>query len=716
MNSRKLWQDWFAGYDQLPLACLLLDQECNVLAQNRAAKIELGTIEVDCKLTQICPEQSASLTAWLGQQVDGPLKLELLDHSGIKLFVLHQQPYHMSDGRRVNIVTVQPLAELSRLYEPIELYRTVYKFSTQAICATSHAGLVRSCNPAFEKLFNCRSDYVIGKSIETVLAVPGQMEYHALLVEIARDRRLATRLVKATRHQRDGSEETFPCRLQVTQSKINGTGGYLHFFEDISDQVYVEKTLRQAANVDPLSGVLNRTGFNQLYSQAFEEVRRKGEPLTLAYIDLDRFKYVNDQYGHEYGDQLLKYAAERLVGSVKRSDIVARLGGDEFAVIIRGEMAPPILEVVATKMMQALGRPYTLGEVRYRCTCSIGLARYPEDAMEMESLIKAADNAMYIAKTSGRNQYRFYNREVQKTVAQRQQHVRDIELALEHHRIRPWYQPIYDMQSGTVIGLEALARRINNQQEEELPDSFIPLIEESEAMITLGLEIARQAVLMLDLLARSNIHLPININLSSFQLRSVRIIDYLCEIKEKKPGVVDWLKLEITETLLIDSDNNVIDHLRRLQEAGYRLVLDDFGTGHSSISTLRALPFEGVKIDKSFIADIKPGGADNNKLLVALLQLVKAVDLEVVCEGVEEQEQIDFVTSQQCRFGQGFYYAKPMPAAAALSFLKGRGKGRGPGEGNSGGSRVKAQPKGAGARSDSNQSFFKQLWSYPNVS
>lgn len=655
-----------AAYDALPLACWVVDRDTLVVAQNRTAKLHIGSVELGVRAAALCSDGDR-LDGWLRSGAGEPLRADLNSRLGALPMVLYQQTAALAERGSILIVAV-PFNELALFSEELAIYRSAYRGSGQATAVTGADGALTSANPAFVALFGGATDKLLGKPLEALLPAPMAREYRAMLVELARESGTVSRRLVARRSPDASERREFPCQWQ---SLPTGDGGYLHFITDITEQVAAEQTLRAAANSDPLSGVMNRTGFNQAFSHAFSEAQRKGEPLAIAYIDLDRFKYVNDHYGHDCGDHLLKCAAERLQACVKRSDIVARLGGDEFAVIMRGEVPVAVTEGIALKIVQALGRPYSLGGINHRCTCSVGLASYPGDAMDMSGLLKAADSAMYVAKANGSNQFRFHNREVQLHQAQRQQKIREIELALEHHRMVPWYQPIVDLRSGQVVGLEALARRINSDGEAECPETFIGLIEQSDAMLRFGLEIARQVAQQVELLLVADIDLPVSINFSSYQMRSPRTRDYLVDLAERAPEIAARIKLEITETLLIDNDNTVVEHLQALAAHGYRLVLDDFGTGHSSISTLRALHFDGVKIDKSFIADIPAQGAvqPTNLLLNALLKLVQAVGGEIVCEGVEQPHQAAYLLEQGCRFGQGYLYAEPMPRGEIGRYL-----------------------------------------------
>ncbi|WP_338086341.1 putative bifunctional diguanylate cyclase/phosphodiesterase [Marinomonas algarum] len=344
--------------------------------------------------------------------------------------------------------------------------------------------------------------------------------------------------------------------------------------------------MQDAAFKDPLTGIDNRLSFNHKLNDLFIEAQRQGEQLSIFFIDLDKFKFVNDQYGHDYGDALLIEVAKTLKSSTHDQHFVARLGGDEFVILIQNNNPKYHLESIAKRILSGFSRPFLLKDLNYKCSCSIGIAQYPDDAMTQTDLLNAADNAMYMAKNSGRNDFAFYNDEEQKIIKLNDSQFYKIEKTIEDDEMHLHFQPIHNMVTGEVHSFEALARYQDQDGVLHHAEDFISIIENNPIIHKLGVDQIKEIRRHLKVLKYHGVQLPISINLSSYQVKSTAIIEQLELVAKKSPDLIRLLKIEVTETMLFENDAIAVKNLNYISKLGFSLILDDFGTGHSSIYSL----------------------------------------------------------------------------------------------------------------------------------
>lgn len=443
----------------------------------------------------------------------------------------------------------------------------------------------------------------------------------------------------------------------------------VHVKRDITEKRQAADAIEQMAYFDALTGLPNRRLLLDRLKKTIAQAKRKQSKLALLYLDLDRFKEINDSRGHSCGDQILKAISGRLHTIVRESDTLARLGGDEFVFLLTDVETELDACVVAEKILSAIREPIRLGNCQIHMTTSIGISIFPEDGGSSDDLLKNADMAMYEAKSTGRNIYKFFSGKLNDQVQERHQLENRMHQALEEEDFLLVYQPQIDLNTMTVVGVEALAR----WQEPELglisPDRFIPVAEESGLILPLGdwvLETAcRQAKIWLDK-GLKDLCVAVNISVRQFLQP-----DFATKIKEVLGATMlpaNLLELELTESLLMQKGEVTIDVLRQLKKLGVRLSIDDFGTGYSSLSYLKNFPIDRIKIDQSFVQDIN--NSDNGRVIVeTIIAMSEQMGLEVIAEGVETETQRDILLLRNCHLVQGYLYALPMLPAELNRFM-----------------------------------------------
>jgi diguanylate cyclase (GGDEF)-like protein len=432
--------------------------------------------------------------------------------------------------------------------------------------------------------------------------------------------------------------------------------------QDITDKKLSEETIWQQANFDPLTGLPNRRMFQDRLEHKIKKSNRDGAQLALMFIDLDKFKEVNDTMGHDKGDLLLVEAARRIAACVRESDTVARLGGDEFTVILSELGDAKSVERIAQAIIDSLVAPFILGEDMAFVSASIGITLYPNDAINMEMLMSNADQAMYASKTAGRNRYSYFTHSLQEAALKRMHLINDLRGALPGNQFHLHYHPIVELANGHIHKAEALLRWQHPTRGLISPAEFIMLAEESGMIIEIGDWVFKQA--SQQVLRLRNTHHPefqISVNKSPVQFRNDDryFQEWLPHLQQLGlPG--QCITIEITEGLLLDASSTVKDKLIHLRDAGIQVALDDFGTGYSSLSYLQKFDIDYIKIDRSFVHNLT-ATSDDMALCEAIIVMAHKLGLKVIAEGIETDLQRDLLTAAGCDFGQGYLFAAPLP-------------------------------------------------------
>jgi diguanylate cyclase (GGDEF)-like protein len=416
---------------------------------------------------------------------------------------------------------------------------------------------------------------------------------------------------------------------------------------------------------DPLTGLPNRAHVMHRFAEAIAEIRAQGSEAALIFIDLDHFKNVNDTLGHDSGDLLLVEVAKRLRKVTRGVDLVARLGGDEFLILMAARQIRPEVSRLRARIMKTVSQPFMLGTRELRVTASLGVSLYPQDGIDLESLLRKADMAMYTAKDRGRNDLAYFEQSMATDMEARTELEEDLKRALESQEFELHYQPRVNVDSGRVVGAEALVRWRHPTRGLLGPDTFIPLCESTGLIHLLGVAVFRQATSQRAAWARAGHALSISVNLSPRQLSLASLPDELAKVLSSLGCDAQGVELEITESLLMGSDPTAVDALRRIHALGMSIALDDFGTGFSNLAYLQRFPITTLKIDKTFIQGI----AADRPLAEMIVAMSRLMRLKVVAEGVETAEQLAWVKEQGIEEFQGYLFSPPVPADQFLELL-----------------------------------------------
>ncbi|WP_158592240.1 putative bifunctional diguanylate cyclase/phosphodiesterase [Noviherbaspirillum sedimenti] len=457
----------------------------------------------------------------------------------------------------------------------------------------------------------------------------------------------------------DGS--TADIELAATPFIIQGRQDTLLVVRDVSERKKTEQKIYHLAHHDPLTGLANRMLLKERLEHAIAHAHRTGKPLAVLFIDLDRFKGINDSAGHSTGDQVLIECAHRLRHCLRDSDTVARTGGDEFLILIEASTDPLHVPAVAQKILASMERPFHVGGKEYAISASIGISTYPTDGSNVEALIKHADIAMYRAKNEGRGGFRYYSAAMAAQSLERYAMEGALRHALERGEMELYFQPKVTLQDGRISGAEALIRWHHPKLGLLLPHRFIPLAEEIGLITELGWwAIAEACRHCRDWQEQ---HLPpirIAVNLAYSQFTDDRFCDKVRHFLQAAKLSPSSLALELTETMVMKNAERLMSTLQQLKQLGVHLSVDDFGTGYSSLAFLKRLPVDSVKIDRSFIKDL-PGDSEDVAITRAILALLHSLKRTAVAEGVETRAQYEFLLENGCEEGQGYYFSAALP-------------------------------------------------------
>jgi len=428
--------------------------------------------------------------------------------------------------------------------------------------------------------------------------------------------------------------------------------------------------IQRMAHYDHLTGLPNRELMRIRFSQALASSRRHKLNLAVLFLDLDRFKHINDSLGHMVGDKLLCMVAERLTLSSREEDTIARLGGDEFLLVLPDTNTERAARY-AEKILGRVSEPYYIEQHQLTVTPSIGIGIYPDDGEDMDTLIKKADSAMYHAKREGRNNFQFFRQEVNQVAHELMVLEHEIRAALEQGHFRLHFQPQVSVKTGEIIGIEALIRWYHPERGLLMPERFIPLAEESSLIIAIGEWVLKEACLFNRRLQDEGLlWVPVAVNLAAIQLRQNNLPDRLDDILLDAGLEPEFLELEIAESILLNDIRSTMAKLSNIKKSGVHLAIDDFGTGYSILSYLKQLPNPKLKIESSFVQDIN-AELDGKLIVRSIIGLAHNLQLKVIAEGVETASQLSFLAEEGCDEYQGYYFSRPLPQDEFIAFVHG---------------------------------------------
>ena len=566
----------------------------------------------------------------------------------------------------------EDLALRQRSQKSLRLREQVIEVAANAIVICSANGpeyAIEYVNPAFQRITGYSPDDVVGRSLECLQSnVQDQQnieEIHAAL----REQREGHAILR--NYRKDGSN--YWSDFFVAPVHDDDGGGISHFVVaqyDITAVMRFEAELEFQAKHDTLTGLANRNLLRERLAQSIAGAARGGNPLWVVFVDLDRFKFVNDTPGHEAGDILLRTLAGRLQAATREADTVARLGGDEFVLVLPDHNDAGAGLAVLQRIMDTVAQPLVIDEHEFFLTCSIGVAIYPIDGTNAETLTKHADIAMYRAKELGRNTFQFYSPTMSERTLERLSIEGDLRHALERGEFTLHYQPQVDLGSGAIVGMEALIRWDHPQLGRIAPGRFIGLAEEMGLIIPIGAWVLRTACAQTKAWQLAGLgELRVAVNLSPRQFTQKALLQSIADILRDTGLDARFLELELTESMVMSDVEHAISILRNLKGLGIQIAIDDFGTGYSSLSYLRRFPIDVLKIDQSFVNDISTD-PDDAAIVVSIISLAHSLRLKVVAEGVETAEQLAFLREHDCDQMQGYFFSRPVAADAFERLLQ----------------------------------------------
>ncbi|MEP6878577.1 MAG: EAL domain-containing protein [Nitrosospira sp.] len=543
----------------------------------------------------------------------------------------------------------------------------IVESSNDAIIVKDLNGIITNWNSGAERIFGYRASEIIGCSI-SLLIPPDRLEEESKIMKLVKRGKLTDHFETVRWGKGDK-----PIDVSVTISPVKNSEGKIigasKIARDITQRKGSQERIQYLAHYDSLTGLPNRTLLADRMKIAIGNAARYSKRLALLFVDLDRFKLVNDSLGHEIGDKLLKVAAERMQSTIRHIDTISRLGGDEFIVLLSQIVAAEDAARVAEKLIAAVSEPYRIEEHELLLTASVGISIYPESGTEANSLLRNADASMYSAKESGRNRYRFYSEDLTSRVTERLSLERDLRGAIERDEIFVVYQPQIELATRRVIGAEALMRWRHPGRGLVLPASFIPVAEDSGLILPLGEHILREScVLARQWYDRYGFDVGIAVNISAVQFRQKDFTEVVLRVLADTGISPSCLELEVTESVIMQGVESVVEKMRILGAHGIKIAIDDFGTGYSSLSYLRQFHVDRLKIDQSFIDDL-PDSTDAEAIIRAIVAMGRSLGLHVIAEGVETEVQAQFLQSIECDESQGYLYAKPMMAREFEAWL-----------------------------------------------
>ena len=633
------------------------------------------------------PEVATQITEWDRQLIESPMvqdfvTTEEVSGRGRRILRRIRVPIFAPNGQvEYLLVLADDITDAQKLADSMRLASKVFETTADGIVMSDADDRVISVNAAFSRLTGLRPEDIVGQLLLDSPFRPDDLVAYELRQEhLVRDGFVSA---EVTRTHKNGTELS----LWMTKTRVCNDSGivvnYVRVFSDISSLKQTQRMLEQEmqghvlaaervqylAQYDNLTSLPNRSLFSKLLNEAISKARHDGAQLAVLIVNLDRFKNINDALGHATGDLLLKRVAKRFQGCLRAGDTVGRMGGDEFVVLLPNIDAAEVAAAVARKILHTTTKSYEAVGQEFHVTASIGISTFPKDGDDDQSLMQNADIAMYRAKEEGKNNLQFYSAAMSRNSFERLALESSLRRALERGDFQLHYQPKINLRSGQIAGLEALLRWVHPELGMVAPAKFIALAEETGLIVAIGKWVLQTACRQLAAWQNQGLlHISMAINLSPRQFQDANLLQDIKSVLADTGVSAGLLELEITESMLMHDLDKAMLILTDLRAMGVRIAIDDFGTGYSSFSNLKRFPIDTIKVDRSFIRGL-PTSAENRGITEAILAMGKALNLNVIAEGVETKEQADYLRTRGCNEFQGFYFSKAVPASEAATIL-----------------------------------------------
>lgn len=646
-------------------AIITIDTQQRITSWNNAAERMLGYLfsEVEGNTLDVLELQPVTTMQ------EGYYRCQT--RSGNTLFMLKgTSPLLDENGQCIGeIVMLHDVTQERQDREQLLLWSLVYRHSGEAIVISDAHNRILSVNDSFTRITGYSAAEAVGANPNLLASGRHSPEfYHKMWQNLQRDGQWKGEIWN---RRKDGT--IYPEWLTITtlRDDHNEPCYYIAIFSDATSYKEKEARIHFLAHHDALTGLPNRTLLQDRLEQAVGKARRDCTKIAILFIDLDRFKVINDTLGHQVGDLLLKEVARRLNASVRDSDTVCRQGGDEFIIVLPEFEELSDVAHVAQKILENISRDFLLEGERLKVTPSIGISIYPDDGERIDVLIKNADTAMYHAKESGRANFQFFTERLNTVLTQRLELERDLASALDKGELQLYYQPQFDLHSGKMLGAEGLLRWQHPQRGYVPPDQFIPIAEEAGLINRIGLWVLDELLHQAEEWKgdRRFNGLIFSANVSARQLDDPGFVEAVEQLFQRHNYPPECIELEVTETAVMEDIHRSITTLSELKALGLHIAVDDFGTGYSSLNYLKRLPIDRLKIDRSFISDI-PHDKSDETITRAIINLAHTLNLGVIAEGVETEEQARFLLQEQCHEVQGYLYSRPLSAAQFMEFVR----------------------------------------------
>lgn len=567
----------------------------------------------------------------------------------------------------IESVTTYVAKANSQLQSERERLEVTLTSIADGVVSTDIEGCITFLNPAAERMSGWSKNEAIGRPVDEVLVTLNEttqeLRDSTTLRTIDLDEPQYSGNILLRRH--DGELLPIEEHAAPLRDSRGRNQGAVATFRDISEIRQLTEELSYLAFHDPLTGLPNRALLFERLTQELAYAERYNVSLALLYLDLDLFKKINDVLGHGVGDELLRQVAKRLLGCVRRTDTVSRLGGDEFAVLLTGFDRQTFPDELATKITKRLSDPFVLNQETVNVSTSIGISLFPEDGQDAETLVKHADTAMYQAKAGGRGRIQFFAPEMNRRATERHELERDLRKAIAQDQLSLYFQPQIAPGSGQMIGAEALLRWHHPQKGLIPPGRFIPVAEDSgHLMVSIGNWVIEKACIQRRAwLDAGHPSVRISVNVSIAQLRDPEFPRYVERLLQHYRLPSDLFQMELTESIIMSDIEGATERVRKIKDMGIHIAIDDFGTGYSSLSYLKDLPIHELKIDQSFVHNIR-SDVNSAAIVQAVIRMAQSLRLRVIAEGVENQETLDFLVHNKCEGAQGYYFSKPITPVA----------------------------------------------------